>query len=231
MAFSLATYANISGDNNPKWRDEFKSDFRKLFERALEFVKANPSDLYREAEVKSNDLFNLSNEQIDNRDYEGAVATLQKILFLTEDYVLKADVYNNMGYYSMRTKNYQQAISNFRKALALGPEYGYANDNLGYALIMTGELEEGLSYVQKAMQTGNNDPAYTHRNMALYYQRKKQFDIADEFFQRAFAENTPVDLLEYHYGEFLLEQGQLEKARTFFMKSAEKLEGEGIAKL
>jgi Tfp pilus assembly protein PilF len=231
MAFSLATYANISGDNNPKWKDEFNTDFRKLFERAVEFIHANPNDLYKENEVKSNDLFNLSNEQIDSCDYEGAVSTLQKILFLTDDYTLKADVYNNIGYYSMRTKNYQQGISNFRKALALGPEYGFANDNLGYALIMTGELEEGLLYLQKAMQTGNNDPAYTHRNMALYYQRKKQFDLAEDSFQKAFAKNTPVDLLEYHYGEFLLELGQPDKAETFFMKSAEKKEEEGIGKL
>jgi Tfp pilus assembly protein PilF len=208
MAFSLATYANISGENNPKWKEEFKSDFRALLDGALEFVKANPNDLYDEAEVKSNDLFNLSNEQIDNHDYEGAVATLQKILFLTEDYTLKADVYNNIGYYSLLTKNYQQGISNFRKALALGPDYGFANDNLGYALIMNGELEEGWSYLEKAMQTGNNDPAYTHRNMALYYQRKKQFELAEEFFQKAFAAGTPVDLLDYHYGEFLLEQGK-----------------------
>jgi tetratricopeptide (TPR) repeat protein len=231
MAFSLATYANLTGDNTPEWRNEFKPAFKKLLERALMYVQENPNDLFRSAEVQANDLFNLSNEQSDRGDFEGAISTLQKILFITDDYVLKADVYNNIGYFDLRMKNYQQGVSNFRKALALGPEYGFANDNLGYALIMTGELEEGLSYIQKAQQTGNNDRAYTHRNMALYHQRKKQPREAEEFFRKAFAENTPVDLLEYHYAEFLMEQGEQEKAKAFFIKSAEKQEKEGMDKM
>jgi tetratricopeptide (TPR) repeat protein len=206
MAFSLATYANLTGDHNPSWKNEFKSDFKKMLDGAFAWLEANPNDLYNEAEVKSNDLFNQANEYFERNDLEAAIATLQKILFITSDDVLKADVYNNMGYYYVRIKDYQRGISSFRKALALGPEYGFANDNLGYALIMTGELEEGISYVRKAMQTGNNDIAYTYRNMAVYHQRLKQYDLAEEFFQKAFGEKTEVDLLEYHYAEFLREK-------------------------
>lgn len=231
MAFSLATYANLTGEDHPVWKNEFDGDFRKLFEDAIAYLQANPNGLYDEMEVKSNDLFNQANDHFDNNDLESAIATLQKILFLTSDDVMKADVYNNMGYYYLRKKAYQQGISNFRKALALGPEYGYANDNLGYALIMTGQLEEGALYLEKAMETGNSDIAYTFRNFALYYQRIKAFDLAEEFFQRAFDENTPVDLLEFHYGEFLLERGEIENAKSFFQKSADKHEYEGVEKL
>jgi tetratricopeptide (TPR) repeat protein len=231
MAFSLATYANLTGDDNPSWRNEFKGDFRKLLEGALAFLKEHPNDLYDESEVKANDLFNLANEYFEKNNLEEAIATLQKILFLTDDHVLKADVYNNMGYYYLRQKDYRQGISNFRKALALGPEYGFANDNLGYSLIMTGELEEGLTYLDKATDTGNNDIAYSFRNYALYFQKIREYDQAEEYFQRAFGQQTPVDLLEYHYGEFLLEQGMDEKAREYFRLSAEKNEQEGIAKL
>lgn len=231
MAFSLATYANLTGNNDPSWKNEFKSDFKKMFEDAIAYIQDHPNDLYDEMEVKANDLFNEANEHFDNNNLEQAISTLQKILFLTSDEMMKADVYNNMGYYYLRKKDYQQGISNFRKALVLGPEYGYANDNLGYTLIMTGELEEGVSYLDKAMQTGNNDIAYTFRNFALYHQRKKEFDLAEEFFQKSFDQNTPVDLLEYHYGEFLLERGEVEKAKQFFQKSAQKKEEEGISKL
>jgi Tfp pilus assembly protein PilF len=231
MAFALATYANMRGETDPPWKNEFKGDFRKMLEGALTYLQANPNDLYDETEVKANDLFDQSCEQFDKNDLEGAIATLQKILFLTNDPHMKADVYNNMGYYYLRTRHYQQGISSFRKALALGPEYGYANDNLGYSLIITGELDEGLQFLKKAQQTGNNDPAYTFRNLALYYQRKKDFMKAEEFFQRSFAQNTPVDLLEYHYGEFLLECGQKDKAKAYFTKSAEKKEKEGEKRL
>ncbi len=228
MAFSLATYANLTGDNNPIWKNEFKGDFKRMFEDAIAYLQANPNDLYDQNEVRANDLFNEANDYFDNNALEAAVGTLQKILFLTSDDVLKADVYNNMGYYYMREKEYIQGISNFRKALALGPEYGFANDNLGYALIMTGELEEGKRYVEKAMATGNNDVAYSFRNLALYHQRKKEVQLAEQFFQRSFEQKTPVDLLEYHYAEFLLEQGELEKAKAFLVKSADKKEEEGI---
>jgi Tfp pilus assembly protein PilF len=202
-----------------------------MLEDAIAYLQQHPNDLYDEMEVKANDLFNEANTYFDNNDLEHAISTLQKILFLTNDDVMKADVYNNMGYYYIRKKDYQQGISNFRKALVLGPEYGFANDNLGYALIMTGELEEGVSYLDKAMQTGNNDIAYTLRNFALYHQRKKEFDLAEEFFRKSFDQKTPVDLLEYHYGEFLLEQGDIENAKGFFLRSAEKKEEEGRAKL
>lgn len=231
MAFSLATYANLRGETDPSWKNEFNGDFRKMFEGALSYLQAHPNDLYDETEVKANDLFNQSCEHFENHELDEAIAALQKILFLTNDAHMKADVYNNMGYYYMRTRDYQQGISNFRKALALGSGYGYANDNLGYALIMTGELEEGLSYLQKALETGNNDPAYTYRNFALYHHRKNDFTKAEEFFQKAFAQNTPVDLLEYHYGEFLLEKGEVEKAKEFFQRSSDKNEKEGREKI
>ena len=231
MAFSLATYANLVGDHDPEWKNEFKGDFRKMLEESLAYLKENPTDLYDEMEIKANDLFNEANEQFDNRDLEGAIATLQKILFLTNDDTMKADVLNNMGYYYMRTKDYPLAISNFRKALLVGPNYGYANDNLGYALLLMGELDEGLSYLHRALQTGNNDIAYSHRNFALYHQLRNETILAEEYFQKSLNEKTPVDLLEYHYGEFLLEQGDIEKAKLYFTKSADKKEEEGINKL
>jgi tetratricopeptide (TPR) repeat protein len=231
MAFSLATYANLTGDNDPLWKNEFKGEFKKMFEDAITYLTQNPNDLYDEREVKANDLFIEANEHFDNNDLEGAIDALQKILFLTTDESMKADVYNNMGYYYLRKKNYAQGISNFRKALALAPEYGFANDNLGYSLIMTGELEEGKSYLEKALATENNDIAYTYRNFALYYQRRNELALAEEFFQKAFNENTPVDLLDYHYAEFLAEQGDDENAKAFYLMSAAKKEDEGLSKI
>jgi tetratricopeptide (TPR) repeat protein len=231
MAFSLATYANLTGENNPAWREEFKGDFRKMLDDALTYLRENPNDLYDAQEVRANDLFNEANDHFEKNDLEAAIASLQKILFITNDDVMKADVFNNMGYYYMRRKDYPQGISNFRKALALGSEYGFANDNLGYALIMTGDLEEGRSYLHKAMATGNNDVAYSYRNLALYHQQKDEYDLADEWFQKSFEQKTPVDLLEYHYGEFLLKRGEIDKAKEFFLKSAEKKEEEGVNRL
>ncbi|RAW02242.1 tetratricopeptide repeat protein [Pseudochryseolinea flava] len=231
MAFSLATYANLTGEDDPAWKDDLAPDFQKMFADAISYLREHPNNLYDPMEVKSNELFNEANDHFDNNELEAAIAALQKILFITNDDVMRADVFNNMGYYYMRKKNYAMGISNFRKALALGPEFGYANDNLGYALIVTGDLEEGKVYLDKAIASGNSDIAYTFRNLALYYQRKKAFDLAEEFFQKSFGQHSSVDLLEFHYAEFLLEQGDTAKARTYFMKSADKAEHEATDRL
>jgi Tfp pilus assembly protein PilF len=231
MAYTLAAYANLRGETDPQWKNELKGDFRGMFEGALSYLAKNPNGLYNESEVKANELFDESCQHFDKHEFGKAIEVLQKILFLTTDDHMKADVYNNMGYYYIRTGNYSQAIANFRKALALGPEYGYANDNLGYALIITGKFDEGLAYVQKAIETGNNDRAYSFRNLALYHQMKGDFVKAEEFYQTAFAEGTPVDLLEYHYGEFLLQTGDSEGAEVYFQKSAEKNEMEGLNRI
>lgn len=231
MAFALATYAHMRGEDDPLWKNEFDPRFRTTFDEAMKFIHEHPNDLYDDVEIKCNELFEEAEQYFETRRLDDAISTLQKILFLTKDDLMKADVYNNMGYYYILMKDYQSGISNFRKALAFGSEYGYANDNLGYSLIMTGELEEGLSFVKKAMETGNNDIAYSYRNLALYYQKKEQPDLAEEFFRKAFAEHTPVDLLDYHYGEFQLEQGNKEKAIEYFIASADKKEEPGLTRV
>lgn len=228
MAFSLATYANLTGHDNPSWRKELKPEVEKLFGDAVIYLKEYPNDLYDANEVKANEFFNQANDYFENNQFEEAIQTLQKILFITNDDLMRADVHNNIGYYYLRVSDFRQAISHFRKALALGPEYGFANDNLGYSLIMIGELEEGMTYIEKAQATGNNDMAYTYRNRALYHQRKLEFELAESFFVKAFEEGTPVDLLDFHYAKLLLEQGKADKAKIFLEKSAAKGEKEGI---
>jgi tetratricopeptide (TPR) repeat protein len=229
MAFSLATYASLTGEEDPEWKKLLPSDFRKMFGEAIAFIRSSPTRLADEQEMKAMDLFNQADEQYEQNDIEGAISTLQKILFLTSDDHLKADVYNNIGYYYLRKGEYTKSAAEFRKALALGPEYGYANDNLGYAMIMTGDLESGREYLEKAFKTNNNDIAYTYRNMALYHARKNEQVLAESFFQKAFMEQTPVDLLEYHYALFLFEQGHQDKARQYLQEAVNKKEPEAIA--
>jgi tetratricopeptide (TPR) repeat protein len=231
MAFSLATYANIMGEDQPEWRKELGNDMGTAFDAAAALIRQYPNDIFNASELKAAELFNLSNNQFNDNDLDAAIATLQKILFLTDDDILKADVYNNMGYYFSRKQEYDKAISAFRNALAIGPEYGYANDNLGYTLIVTGNPEEGKKYIDKAIQTGNNDLAYSFRNLALYYAKTNDPLAAASYFEKAFNENTPVELLEYHYAIFLKEQGQHEKALMYLQLSIDKNEHEGNALL
>lgn len=232
MAFGLATYSKLIEQDNPEWKDELPKELRLQFEKAINFLNDSPSTIFNKAELDANDLFNQADQQYQNKDFDSAISTLQKILFLTEDELLRADVYNDIGYYQLRNGDYEKSISNFQKAIQIDSNYGFAYDNLGYALIQTGKLEEGKKQLDNALKTNNNDNAYTYRNYALYYVAKSEIGKANENFKLAFeSETVPVDLLELHYGNFLLSQGNNEEGMGYLERAVEKGEPEAMERM
>lgn len=232
MAFALATHSTLIEQDAPKWADQLPSDLQSQFRKAIDYLKDNPNDLYNNRELQSDELITAADQQYLVNNFEEAASLFQKVLFLTNNEVKKAEVYNNLGYISIRLKNYEQASSYFKSSLRIIPDYGYANDNLGYALIQLGQLDEGRAFLEKASQTENNDPAYTNRNFALYHQKKGDMEKAEEYFRKSFETSTnSVDLLEYHYAEFLIMNGDKERGLEFLKIAAQKGEHEAIEKL
>lgn len=232
MAFGLATYSKLIEQENPDWKSELPKELRILYDAAINLLKESPSSIFSKAELDANDLFHQADQEYKNGDYESAISTLQKILLLTEDKWLKADIYNNIGYYQLRSGYYEMSIPNFRKALQIDSNYGFAYDNLGYSLIQTGQLEEGKQQLEKALETENNDNAYTYRNFALYYLAKNEIEKAESNFQLAFeSETVPVDLLELHYANFLIKQDEREKGMEYLAKAVNKGEPEAIKRM
>ena len=232
MAFGLATYSKLIEQDNPEWKNELSQENRILFEGAIAFLNDSPSTVFSKAELDANDLFHLADQEYKKRNYEEAISNLQKILFLTNDELLKSDVYNNIGYYQIRSGDYEKSITNFDKALQIDPNYGFAYDNLGYSLIQMGQIEEGKQQLEKALKTENNDNAYTYRNLALYHLAKNELEQAESNFKLAFeSETVPVDLLELHYANFLINQGETEKGIEYLEKAVEKGEPEAIERM
>lgn len=232
MAYGLATYSKLIEQDKPKWKDSLPGELKGQFEKAIKYLDKNPSPLYDKEELKANELFKTAYEQYQKNEFEKAISNLQKILFLTKDDVMKADVFNNLGYYNLRLKNYKQSVQYFKKSIQILPDYGYANDNLGYALILLGNLEDGKEWLNKALETENNDVAYTYRNIALYYQAKGDLNLAEDFFNKAFESITDsVDLLEYYYADFLFQIGKRDKGLEYLKKAVIKGEPEAIKKM
>lgn len=192
----------------------------------------SPPTIYNRNELKANDLFDQSFNESKNGDFESAIGTLQKIVYLTDDKQMKADVYNNIGYYQLRIGEYEKSIPNFQKALQLDPDFGFAHDNLGYAFLLTGQVEEGKRQLDRALETGNNDAAYSYRNLALYYSAKNEPEKAEHNFRLAFDYKTiPVDLLEFHYANFLIHQGETKKGMEYLEEAVKKGEQEAIKQM
>jgi Tfp pilus assembly protein PilF len=232
MAYGLATYAKLIEQNKPKWKEYLPSDLKRQFIKAMKYLDKNPNNLYNKYELEANELFDSAYKQYLKNEFKDAIVTLKKILTLTTNEIMKADVYNNLGYYNLRLKNYEQSIKYFKNSIQVLPNYGYANDNLGYALIQLGKLEEGKKWLDKAILIDSNDIAYTYRNLALYHLAKGDLNSADKFFKKSFATvSDSVDLLEYHYADFLFQKGKTKEGIEYLNKAVKKGEPEAIEKM
>jgi tetratricopeptide (TPR) repeat protein len=229
MAYALALYYNLKEEDTPDWMKYLSVDFQKQYEGAIKFIKKDSNPFFDKAELEARQLLQQAYSKSDQYDFDGAIEDYQKILFLTKDDILRSSAYNNIGYDYLRKKEYIKSIPFFQKALEIRPSFGYANDNLGFAFIMGGDLESGKFYLNAAMKTEDNDAGYSYRNFALYHQKRKEYKQAEEYFQKAFNNIViPIDLLEYFYAQFLLEIGENEKGREYLQKGVEKKEPEAI---
>jgi tetratricopeptide (TPR) repeat protein len=229
MAYALALYYNLIEDENPAWKNNLSVDLTKQFENAFEYIKKDPNVLFNRQELEAKKLLYDTYNRGDKNDFDGAIMGYQKILFITNDSSLKSDANNGIGYNYLRMEEYVRSIPYFQKALEINPSYGYANDNLGFAFIMSGDLESGKFYLNAALKTENNDAGYSYRNFALYHQKRKEYKKAEEYFLKAFNNIVlPIDLLEYFYAQFLFEIGENEKGMDFLKKAVEKQEPEAI---
>ncbi len=229
MAFGLATYSNLTSNQNPEWKNELPQDLQSQFDAALEFIQKSPSRVLGKKELDAIDLSHQADVEYENGNFEVAISHLQKILFITEDELMKADTYNNIGYFQTRLGEYDKSIKSFRKAIQLDPDSGFAFDNLGYALIRIGELDDGKRQLDKAMNSENNDWAYTYRNLALYYFAKNEVDKAESNFKLAFDHiGRPVDYLDFHYAEFLIKTGKKREGLVYLEKAVQNGEHEAI---
>lgn len=229
MIFGLAVYCKIVKDDDPAWVQELPVYDKKMYAEAIIYLDKNPLGVLNQAELDAYHLFNIASQQYLSNQYDEAITTLQKILFLSRDKFLKSDVYNNIGYYMIRKGDIEKSISYLKESLKLNSENGFANDNLGYVLIRMGRVQEGKHYLKNALASATNDHAYSYRNFALYYEAKGDQEKAEDQFRQAFDHIVePVDLLEFHYGKFLIEKGETDKGMEYLKKAADKGEPEAI---
>jgi tetratricopeptide (TPR) repeat protein len=235
LAYALAVSASLTGNREPAWKELLSKEIRKEFDLSMTYINQSEKKLFNAESINRtiqiDKLLKHAATHYKSGRYKEAISLLQETISLADDDAVKANVYNNIGYYQLRSKQYHNSISAFENALMLSPDYGYATDNLGFALIMLGELDKGKEYLEKALKTKNNDNAYSYRNMALYYQKKGDIVSAEANFKKAFAMQTKVDLLDFFYGLFLLENGDKQKAAIHIQKSADIGEYEGIEKM
>ncbi|HET7717240.1 MAG TPA: tetratricopeptide repeat protein [Bauldia sp.] len=129
------------------------------------------------------------------------------------------------GVANERSKNWEQAEADLKKALELSPDQPQVLNYLGYSWVDMGiNLEEGLDMIRKAVEQRPND-GYIVDSLGWAYYRLGRYDEAVEQLERA-AELRPEDpVINDHLGDAYWQVGRKLEA-TFQWSHARDLDPE-----
>lgn len=104
-------------------------------------------------------LVNLGNVYLDSHEESKMLDTYRQALSLADTLgaqQIKAVLYTNLSNHYTKTENWPEAIANARHSLHLRDSLGQpvsvvTHNNLGYALVKSGSVKEGVAYYKRAM--------------------------------------------------------------------------------
>jgi tetratricopeptide (TPR) repeat protein len=120
-------------------------------------------------------------------------ATTQQTQLKSRD----AEVYNNRGFAYCQIGQYDQAISDFSKAIKVNPRLAHAYNNRGAAYLYKAQYDQAIADLSKAIEI---DPrlAQAYNNRGWAYIKKWQYDQAISDFNKTI-EINPAFIEAYFY--------------------------------
>lgn len=91
-------------------------------------------------------------------------------------------VYNNLGDVYAEEKNYELALENFKRSVALKPDYADAVHNIGYIYATVGDIERAKRYLTQALEMNPRLYQSSARLGEIYY-AEGDFKKSKEYFQ------------------------------------------------
>lgn len=202
----------------------YPSNLLSLCSKAYDHIELNPSEVFNLEEIRSLHKFDQATEFATNGQLEKANEILKKLTLENIDPFFKADILNFLGYNLSLLGDYNSSELYLMKALQEVPDFAFALANLGYVHLMKRNLEKAKSYIDKSQNTNEDHPAYTYRNLAIYHELTGDTKKAQKYYQKAYSENEEVDLLDFHYGKFLIKNGDPTQGKKYLESSAGKNE-------
>jgi Flp pilus assembly protein TadD len=118
-----------------------------------------------------------------------------------------------VGLAHLALRQYPEAIASFRKALELNPYYADARNDLGTALLLSGQRDEGKNELLRAFNDPLNPrPDLTARNLGRAYLDDKAFDTALTWFKTSVQRNRRLSEGYLGIAATLTAQGRVEDA-------------------
>ncbi len=137
--------------------------------------------------------------------------------------VSEAITMQNYGDYFLNRQEYEMAISQYKKAIAINPEMAEAYVNLGVALKQSNDYENALAAFNKALEFENVMHDATYYNMAVIFQEQNKPEQAIQHFLKS-ASTAPFPVFSYQRaGELLNNMGRWNQAFETFNHAIENL--------
>lgn len=228
LGYGIALFQFIL-DANFNWIANLSGDLRKLIAEATAFISTDKEVLELKNDFPLNQHFIQAQSYGLEQKYQEAIQLMQVVAKNAFSPRICAWAENDWGYFLLLNDEVIESISHFKKAHSLDPSHAYAVDNLGYALLRVGDVEEGLIFIEKAFQMDGNDFAYGNRNRGLYFYLTGDFEAAERSYQEALR-LAPLgfDFLEFHYAQLLNQRGEHLKAREVLAPAIARGEQQAI---
>ena len=115
-----------------------------------------------------------------------------------------AEAYTFLGWTYSFMGRLDDAIEECHKAIAQDPDFGNPYNDIGAYLIEKGELDEAMTWFQKALQARRYEsPAFPHLNLGRVYERKGQWTEAIDSYKKALALNPNYALAKKALGRLI----------------------------
>jgi tetratricopeptide (TPR) repeat protein len=165
-----------------------------------------------------NQLLDLSNKALQNKDYVTAKKLLEKVIVINEEI---PEVYNNLGIIYLNSKNIKNSINYFEQAIKLNPKFSMAYCNLGLAYNKINQFDKASENYLKAIESDpKNIVAYF--NIGNLFKFKGDLDQAEKNFNKAINLNPNMIMAYNNLFEIFDRSNQFKKLENILNKAKQK---------
>ncbi|WP_413582973.1 tetratricopeptide repeat protein [Bdellovibrio sp. HCB288] len=152
----------------------------------------------------------MGNAFIEETNYPNAIVALLKAQELDPN---EPTIQNSLGQAYFLRERYDLAEKQFRKAIAMNPQYSDARNNLARTLIEVGKFAEAdkeLTLVLNDLTYGGFAKAYTNLGLSKFHQ--KQYSAAQDAFLKVLNSTADDCWANTYYGRAFFEQKKYSQA-------------------
>lgn len=120
-------------------------------------------------------------------------------------------VYNNLGHALVNDKRYEEAVTQYRQAIKINPDYSKAHNNLGYALHEMKRYDEAIVHYQQAITLEANY-AEAFNNLANALRQKGKLKESISYYNEAIRFKGDYDEAHFNLAIALGDQGRVGEA-------------------